>query len=230
MHVEVILLERVPKLGQIGDLVRVKAGFARNYLFPNNKALRATDANKAEFEHRRSEIEAHNLENRSEAEAQLEHITDKQVVLLRQASESGQLYGSASASDIAEALTNDGVAINRGQILLNNRLKTLGIFDVTVALHPEVHTTIKLNVAKSTDEAEQQWQRYQRGEPVLMTAADEEALEEKRAQEAMIARREKQEQQAAEAEASADEGSSPPSEDSVAEEPAAEEPSTPESA
>ena len=199
MQIDVILMQRVPKLGQMGDVVRVKSGYARNYLIPQKKALRATPENRAQFDERRAQIEANNLESRQEAEGLVGKVENRQVVILRQASESGQLYGSVSPKDIAEALSQDGFSISRHQVNLAERIKTLGVFVAEIQLHPEVSTTVNLNVAKSDGEAEMQWGRYERGEPVLMTAAEEEALEEKRAQEARMKRDEEKSLAAAEA-------------------------------
>jgi len=153
---DVILLERVHNLGQIGDVVKVKPGYARNYLLPQRKALRATEANKAKFESQRAQIEATNLEKRSEAEKVRDRIDKLKVVLIRQAGESGQLFGSVNARDLAQAATAAGFAIERGQIILDRPIKTLGLHPVRVALHPEVVVEIAANVAKSTEEAEAQ--------------------------------------------------------------------------
>ncbi len=150
---EVILLERIEKLGQMGELVKVKPGFARNYLLPQGKALRATKQNLARFEDRRDQLDAANLERRGEAEKAAARLTDFVCVLLRQASDSDQLYGSVTARDIAAAASESGVAIARGQILLDRPIKTLGIHSIRVALHPEVIVTIGVNVARSAEEA-----------------------------------------------------------------------------
>jgi len=150
---EVILLERVEKLGQMGDVVNVKPGYARNYLLPQRKALRATKANRERFERERAQLEAVNLERRKEAEAVAAKLTGFSCVLLRQASESAQLYGSVSARDIAEAATEAGVTIERRQVLLDRPIKTLGIHAVRIALHPEVIVSIRVNVARSAEEA-----------------------------------------------------------------------------
>lgn len=153
---QVILLERVEKLGQMGDEVTVKPGFARNFLLPRGKALRANDANRALFESRRAEIEAENLKRREEAEAVAKKIEGKKAVLLRQAGDTGQLYGSVSTRDVADALEQDGVKILRSQVQLDRPIKTLGLHDVRVSLHPEVIITISVNVARSAEEAELQ--------------------------------------------------------------------------
>lgn len=150
---EVILLERVEKLGQMGDVVNVKPGYARNYLLPQRKALRATKANRERFERERAQLEAVNLERRKEAEAVAAKLAGFSCVLLRQASESAQLYGSVSARDIAEAATEAGVTIERKQVLLDRPIKTLGVHSVRIALHPEVIVGIQVNVARSAEEA-----------------------------------------------------------------------------
>ncbi len=160
---EVILLERVPKLGQMGDVVRVRDGYARNFLLPRGKALRATAANKAHFEQQRAQLEARNLELRSEAEKVAEKLNGETFVILRQAGETGVLYGSVATRDIAEALTEGGFTVTRQQIVLNTPIKTLGLHTVPVTLHPEVEVTITINVARSAAEAE----RQQRGEAVF---------------------------------------------------------------
>ena len=153
---EVILLERIEKLGQMGELVKVKPGFARNYLLPQGKALRATKDNIARFEGQRSELDAVNLERRGEAEQAAAKLDNFICVLLRQASDSDQLYGSVTARDIAEAASEGGVAIDRNQIQLERPIKTLGIHPIKVALHPEVIVTIGVNVARTGEEAESQ--------------------------------------------------------------------------
>ncbi|MGI6244287.1 MAG: 50S ribosomal protein L9 [Pseudochelatococcus sp.] len=160
---EVILLERVNRLGQIGDTVRVKDGYARNFLLPRGKALRATDVNKKRFESQRVQLEARNLELRQEAEAVGEKLDGQVFVLIRQAGESGVLYGSVAARDVADTLTAGGFSINRQQIVLHTPIKTLGLHAVPVALHPEVEVSITLNVARSPEEAERQG----RGEEVV---------------------------------------------------------------
>ena len=153
---DVILLERIEKLGQMGDVVRVKPGFARNYLLPKRKALRATKENMARFEAQRSRLEAHNLERRQEAEAVAAKLEGLSVVLLRQAAETGQLYGSVTARDIAEAVTEAGFTIQKGQVVLNQPIKALGVHTIRIGLHPEVAVTVSVNVAKSAEEAEAQ--------------------------------------------------------------------------
>ena len=158
MHMEVVLLERVPKLGQMGDVVRVKPGFARNYLLPRKKALRATKENMAFFETQRKRLETTNLERKAEAEKVAEKMKDFSVTLLRQASEALQLYGSVGARDIANAASEAGVQISRPQVNLDKALKTLGLHEVEIMLHPEVSVNIKVNIARSATEAEFQAQ------------------------------------------------------------------------
>jgi len=169
---EVILLERVAKLGQMGETVRVKDGFARNFLLPKGKALRATKANKERFEGMRKELEAKNLENRSEAQKIADKLNGQSFVALRQASESGQLYGSVSARDIADLVTEGGFSISRSQVALNAPIKTIGQHRVEVSLHPEVEVNVSIIVARNAEEAE----RVKRGEDVTVRRdeADEE--------------------------------------------------------
>lgn len=155
---DVILLERVEKLGHIGDVVAVKPGYARNFLLPRGKALRATDANKARFEAQRAQIEADNAKRRADAQAQAATMTDVSVVLIRQASNAGALYGSVTARDIAEAVTQAGHKVGRGQVTLDKPIKALGITVVKLSLHPEVSVEAKVNVARSPEEAELQAQ------------------------------------------------------------------------
>ncbi len=150
---EVILLERIEKLGQMGDVVNVKPGYARNYLLPREKALRATDANKARFEEQRAQLEAENLKLREEADAVGTKLNGTSVTLIRQAGEAGQLYGSVNARDIATSVTEAGFTVNRNQVKLAAPIKTLGLFEVTVQLHPEVSVSVTANVARSEDEA-----------------------------------------------------------------------------
>jgi large subunit ribosomal protein L9 len=152
--VEVILLERVENLGQMGDVVRVRPGYARNYLLPRKKALRATDANRKRFDEQRVQLEAVNLQRRQEAEKVAPALQDLTVTLLRQAGETGQLFGSATTRDIADAIIAKGVTIARQQVQLDKPIKTLGLFPVRVVLHPEVSVTVTVNVARSEDEAE----------------------------------------------------------------------------
>jgi large subunit ribosomal protein L9 len=153
---QVILLERIEKLGQMGDIVTVRDGFARNYLVPQGKALRATKANLAEFEQRRVQLEVQNLQRKEEATAAAAKIDGRSVVILRQAGEGGQLYGSVNARDIAAAFAEIGVTFGRQQVRLTSPLKTLGIHQVRIALHPEVDVTVEVNVARSPEEAELQ--------------------------------------------------------------------------
>jgi large subunit ribosomal protein L9 len=153
---EVILLERVAKLGQIGDVVSVKNGFARNYLLPQQKALRATKANLAVFEAQRKEIEARNLEARKEAEAVAGKMDDVSAVIIRSAGESGQLYGSVSTRDIVDVLADQGYTVSRNQVILDRAIKNLGLEEIEIRLHPEVSVTVQINVARSEAEAEMQ--------------------------------------------------------------------------
>lgn len=153
---EVILLERVAKLGQMGELVRVKDGYARNFLLPNGKALRATDANRKLFESQKAEREARNLELKREAEAVGEKLAGQSFILIRQAGETGQLYGSVSPRDIAEAITSGGFTTNRNQIVLKSPIKAIGLHEVPVHLHAEVEVPVTVNVARSPQEAERQ--------------------------------------------------------------------------
>jgi large subunit ribosomal protein L9 len=160
---EVILLERMVKLGQMGEVVRVKDGYARNFLLPKGKALRATKDNRAKFETMKTQLEARNLELKSDAEKVGAKLDGQIFVVIRQASETGQLYGSVSPRDIIAILNTGGFILSRGQISLNTPIKTIGLHKVPVALHPEIEVTITINVARSADEAE----RIARGENVL---------------------------------------------------------------
>lgn len=153
---QVVLLERIETLGQMGDVVGVRDGYARNYLIPQKKALRATKANLAEFEHRRVQLEAANLKRRDEALAMVGEVDGRSVVVIRQAGEGGQLYGSVSARDVAAALTEDGITIDRTQVRLDAAIKVLGLESVRIALHPEVDAQVTVNVARSLDEAKLQ--------------------------------------------------------------------------
>jgi large subunit ribosomal protein L9 len=155
---DVILLERVEKLGAIGDVVTVKNGFARNYLLPNKKALRANEANRKLFEVNRSKIEADNADRRAEAEKASKDVEGKTVQLIRQASNVGQLYGSVSARDIVDALDAEGAKVTKSQIVLDKPIKAIGMHDVKIALHPEVAVTVRVNVARSPEEADLQAQ------------------------------------------------------------------------
>ena len=151
---DVILLERIDRLGQMGDVVNVKPGFARNFLFPKKKALRANKENRAYFESRRTELEATNLKQRDEAQAVAKKMDGLKLVLVRKAGEGGQLYGSVSARDIADGLTAQGYHVERGQVLLNAPVKNLGVFKTQIRLHPEVKVTIDCTVARSVEEAD----------------------------------------------------------------------------
>jgi large subunit ribosomal protein L9 len=153
---EVILLERVAKLGQMGAIVRVKDGYARNFLLPRRKALRATEANKAHFETERAQLEARNLETKNEAGAIAEKLNGQTFLIVRQAGDTGHLYGSVSPRDIAAAVTDGGFSIGRNQIVLKAPIKSLGLHAVPVHLHPEVEASITVNVARSAEEAERQ--------------------------------------------------------------------------
>jgi large subunit ribosomal protein L9 len=156
MPVEVILLERVEKLGQMGQVVKVRPGFARNYLLPQKKALRATKENLAYFETRKTQLVAQNLERKSEAEQVARKLDGVAVVVIRQAGESGQLYGSVTARDIADAVTAAGFTVARSQVVLDKAIKTLGLYKQRVVLHPEVAVHVTVNVAQSAEEAEMQ--------------------------------------------------------------------------
>ncbi|MDA0998477.1 MAG: 50S ribosomal protein L9 [Proteobacteria bacterium] len=179
---DVILLERIEKLGQMGDVVTVKPGYARNYLLPRGKALRATDGNRQQFETQRVQLEAENLKRREEAEAVAKKMTGMTVMLIRQAGEAGQLYGSVSARDIAEAVTKAGVSIKRAQVVLDNPIKSIGLHDIRIELHGEVIVTVRANVARSPEEADVQ---LQTGGAVLSLAQQEEA-EAQAAQNALV--------------------------------------------
>jgi large subunit ribosomal protein L9 len=167
---EVILLERVEKLGAMGQVVKVKDGYARNYLLPQGKALRATEANKQKFERERSQLEARNAERRSGAEGEAHKLNGKSFVILRQAGESGQLYGSVTTRDIANVASTTGIEVERTQVLLDQPIKTIGLYKVRIALHPEVVTEVQVNVARTQDEAEAQ----ARGEVLTGTISERE--------------------------------------------------------
>lgn len=164
---QVILLERVNRLGQMGEIVTVKDGFARNFLLPQKKALRATESNRAAFEVDRAQLEADNLARKTEAEAIAAQMTDVKVVMIRAAGESGQLYGSVSSRDISDAVCDAGVTVSRSQIVLDRAIKTLGLHEVVIKLHPEVSETVVVNIARSQDEAEVQ---FSTGSAVVDTA------------------------------------------------------------
>jgi large subunit ribosomal protein L9 len=170
---QVILLERVEKLGQMGAVVKVKDGFARNFLLPRKKALRATKENIAQFEEQKAQLEARNLTLKKEAEGVAAKLDKQTFVVLRQAGESGMLYGSVSTRDISDAVSAGGVTLDRSQVVLDKAIKTLGLHPVKVVLHPEVRVAITLNVARTADEAE----RQAKGENIALTAAQEARLE-----------------------------------------------------
>ncbi|HTP76064.1 MAG TPA: 50S ribosomal protein L9 [Rhizomicrobium sp.] len=167
---QVILLERVEKLGQMGDEVKVKDGFARNFLLPQKKALRATKANREYFQGQKAQLEARNLEQKKEAESVGAKLDGKSFTLIRQAGDRGQLYGSVSPRDIADAITAGGVSVSRNQVPLDQAIKTIGLFTIGVRLHPEVRVKVTINVARSEDEAE----RQARGEDVLAERTEQE--------------------------------------------------------
>jgi large subunit ribosomal protein L9 len=167
--VELILLQRVENLGQMGEVVRVKPGYARNFLLPQKKALRANKANLAQFEGQRAQLEAQNLKRREEAERLSERMAGLSVVIIRQAGESGSLYGSVTARDIADACTAAGLTTNRNQVVLEQPIKSLGLTSVKLVLHPEVSLPISVNVARSTEEAEKQ----ARGEQVGLAGEED---------------------------------------------------------
>lgn len=169
---EVILLERVEKLGQMGDVVRVKTGFARNYLLPQRKAIRSSKENLLLFESQRGQLEADNLEQRNEAAAVAEKFDRLTVAVIRQAAENGQLYGSVTNRDVAELVTEAGFSVARGQIRLDRPIKTLGIHKLRIALHPEVNATVSVNVAKSEEEAATQLREFEGGAADAEPAAD----------------------------------------------------------
>lgn len=168
---KVILLERVAKLGQMGDVVDVKAGYARNFLLPQNKGLTASAANIASFEARKAQLEANNLETKKEAEDMASRLDGQKFIVIRQASDAGYLYGSVTTRDAAEAATADGFSVDRKQVILQAPIKELGLHTVTVRLHPEVDAEIVLNVARSVEEAELQ----SAGKSIQELAAEEEA-------------------------------------------------------
>ena len=182
---QVILLERIGRLGQMGDVVTVKDGFARNFLLPQGKALRATEANRKRFERERAQLEARDLELKTEAAAVSGKLDGQSFIVIRQAGDTGQLYGSVSTRDIAAAITEGGFSIERHQVLLDRPIKALGVHALRIALHAEVVPHVTINVARSTDEAE----RQARGESVTakaMSEAEEDAEAAKRAAEALF--------------------------------------------
>lgn len=182
---EVILLERVEKLGQMGDVVNVRPGFARNFLLPQSKALRATKGNLEQFQTRKTQLEADNLQRKQEAQEVSSKLDGMTVVLVRQASEMGNLFGSVTARDVAEAVTEAGVTIERRQVIIDRPIKSLGLFGLRVVLHPEVTVGVKVNVARSLEEAETQaktGEAFMSNEPVdeieeLIQAAEDAAAE-----------------------------------------------------
>jgi large subunit ribosomal protein L9 len=182
---QVILLERIGKLGQMGDVVTVKDGFARNFLLPQGKALRATKANREHFERDRAQLEARNLELRTEAQSVADKLDGQSFIIVRQAGDAGQLYGSVSTRDIATAVTEGGFSIERRQVMLDRPIKMLGLHELRIALHAEVEPRVTINVARSLDEAA----RQARGETVTaraMDEAEEEAEAARRAAEALF--------------------------------------------
>ena len=176
---EVILLERIEKLGQMGDVVNVKPGYARNYLLPRKKALRASESSRAVFQEQRSQLEAENLKNRSEAERIAEDVNGRTIIIVRQASDSDQLYGSVTTRDIANGITESGVTVDRRQVILPNPIKTVGMHPVRIDLHAEVSSEIIANIARSEEEAEMQarGERVNRDGDVIDIASEETALE-----------------------------------------------------
>ena len=173
---QVILLERVAKLGQMGETVKVRDGFARNYLLPLGKALRANEANKKRFDAERSTLEARNLERKSEAQTVADQLDGKSFVVVRSAGETGQLYGSVAARDIVEVLAAEGFNIGRNQVDLNNPIKTIGLHDVVLHLHSEVEIKVQMNVARSADEAERQLKGESLTSADAIYGIDEDAL------------------------------------------------------
>ncbi|WP_208435218.1 50S ribosomal protein L9 [Bartonella phoceensis] len=153
---DIILLERIPRLGQMGDIVSVKDGYARNFLLPQGKALRANETNKKHFEIQRAQLEARNLERKSEAQKVAEKLDGRSFIAVRSAGETGQLYGSVSTRDISEIITNAGFSIGRNQVELNHPIKTIGLHTITLNLHPEVQISVIINVARSESEAQRQ--------------------------------------------------------------------------
>ena len=171
---QVILLQRVAKLGQMGDVVDVKSGYARNFLLPQKKALTASKANIAHFETQKAQLEANNLESKKEAEAMGVKLNGQQFIVIRQASDGGNLYGSVTPRDVSDVATSEGFTVDRKQVVIPRPIKELGLHDVTVTLHPEVEATVQLNVARSAEEAELQAS----GKSIQELAAEEEAAAE----------------------------------------------------
>ncbi|MDJ0942916.1 MAG: 50S ribosomal protein L9 [Kiloniellales bacterium] len=196
---EVILLERIEKLGQMGDVVKVKPGYARNYLLPQRKALRATKNNLTVFEAQRAQLEAQNLERKQEAESVAEKLDNLQVVMIRQAGDTGQLYGSVTARDLAEAVTEAGFTIERSQVVMDKATKMLGLHPIKVRLHPEVAVTVVANVARSEAEAESQ------AKAGRVVTVQEQLEAEEAALEATLAEIEAEEEGSGEPEAAAEE-------------------------
>ena len=229
---EIILLERIENLGQMGDLVTVKPGYARNYLLPQGKALRATAENRARFDAERAQLEADNLARKGEAEAVAEKMEGLSVTLIRAASEMGQLYGSASSRDIANGISEAGFTISRSQVDINAPMKTLGLFDIRINLHPEVSVTVKVNIARSDDEAAEQ---LRLGRAIISDIAErerEEAAEAARAAADRIAAQEAEEEEettnaaadeAGDADAPAEDAADAPAEEAPAEDASTEE-------
>jgi large subunit ribosomal protein L9 len=176
---QVILLERVPRLGQMGDVVRVRDGFARNFLLPQGKALRATKENAKRFDAERAQLEARNLDRKNEAGDVAAKLDGKSFVVVRQAGETGQLYGSVNARDVADILTAGGFSVGRSQVVLNQPIKTIGLHTVVIAVHPEVEAKVTINVARSEDEAS----RQSRGENLSLRAGEIEEDEDRDEQE-----------------------------------------------
>ena len=208
---QVVLLERIEKLGQMGDVVTVKPGYARNYLLPQHKALRATKANLEVFESQRAQLEAQNLERKQEAESVAGKLDDLQVVMIRQAGDTGQLYGSVTARDLAESVTEAGFTVERSQVVMDKAIKMLGLHPVKVRLHPEVAVTVVANVARSETEAEAQIEAGR-----VVTVEEQQAAEEA-ALEATLAEIEEEESEA-EAESEGASESEAPAEDAGEEE------------
>lgn len=180
---KVVLLERVENLGAIGDVVSVKDGFARNFLLPRDKARRATEANLKAFELDRAAIEQRNEKNKADAQKVADKIDGQSYVMIRQAGETGQLYGSVAARDVAEAIQAEGGKVERAQVVLNTAIKTLGVHEVAVRLHAEVRATVKINIARSADEAE----RQAKGEDVIRSQFDDERAAAEEAAKDMVA-------------------------------------------
>ncbi len=208
---QVILMERIEKLGQMGDEVNVKPGYARNFLLPKGKAVRANAANRQQFEQGRAQLEAENLKRKSEAEAVAAKMDEVSIILVRQAGDAGQLYGSVNARDVSDKLTEDGFTVSRNQVRLDVPIKSLGLHPVVISLHPEVTVSITVNVARTTEEAETQ---AATGKAMLSVAEQEaQAIAEEAANEAVLEQ----------AETMFDEGVEVVVEDAATDEPAAEE-------